>query len=514
MPINLQSILEGLTQLNPTAAAQLAQRKSAAETLRSRLFNESMAMRDQDRYDQMQKLNETREARLARIDDENRAAQADARNRQATLDAQNLEQRNYENARQANEDITLGKTVPVASQITLPQLGAPSTDTDENGIPYQTKQNPLLQQSTLPSPDAMLHPEWDVHGIPGQGDRRVRSATPEEYAARQADIAAQTAKTQQKSQIDLQNTKRQADLQNVTDFFNTPYGKQLAQDPNNVNAAYMHAAFGITPKPETLEGMAMAALKTANDPNSTAAQVAAANKMYDRIYPAKDTSAADDRRADLSYRFHAGELDKLETPISQLATRFSRLQDALAQNTPQADALIAPELLSVMAGGAGSGLRMNEAEIARIVGGRSHWEDLKAAANRWSLDPKSATSITPEQRREIRVLVDEVGRKVQQRQQILNSARSRLSGSDDPAEHRKILAGAHQALTDVDIPPQTTTVSTTPPPGITPPPPIPRPQKPGQKIDAATIKKIYDLVGGDPKKADEFARQAGWDTSK
>jgi hypothetical protein len=61
--------------------------------------------------------------------------------------------------------------------------------------------------------------------------------------------------------------------------------------------------------------------------------------------------------------------------------RFGRLRDTLNQKSPQADALVAPELLTVIAGGQGSGLRMNEAEIARSVGGRSHLEDLKAALN-------------------------------------------------------------------------------------------------------------------------------------
>src|SRR5262249_3705617 len=114
--------------------------------------------------------------------------------------------------------------------------------------------------------------------------------------------------------------------------------------------------------------------------------------------------------------------------------------------TPQADALIAPELLSIMAGGAGSGLRMNEAEISRVIGGRSNWEALQAAANKWRLDPTTANSITPDQRTQIRALTNAVAQKIRAKQAILSDASSRLAASDDPLEHRRIFSGAKQAL--------------------------------------------------------------------
>lgn len=155
-------------------------------------------------------------------------------------------------------------------------------------------------------------------------------------------------------------------------------------------------------------------------------------------------------RSDKSYQFSSGQLDKLQTPIDQLSQRLGRLNDTIAQNSPQADALVAPELLTVMAGGQGSGLRMNEAEIARIVGGRSKWEDLKAAANKWSLDPKAANSITPEQRQQIRALVQTVNSKVQNKQQILDQARQGIIDSEDPNLHRQIIGKARSGLSAID----------------------------------------------------------------
>lgn len=158
----------------------------------------------------------------------------------------------------------------------------------------------------------------------------------------------------------------------------------------------------------------------------------------------------DQVRADKSYQFNSSSLDKLKTPIDALVARLGRLNDTLAQNTPQADALIAPELMTVMAGGQGSGIRINEAEINRVVGGRSKWESLKAAVNKWQLDPKAALSITPEQRQEIRALTKVVNEKVSAKQQILDDARQSLIGTDDPTQHRKIVADANSKLSQID----------------------------------------------------------------
>lgn len=162
------------------------------------------------------------------------------------------------------------------------------------------------------------------------------------------------------------------------------------------------------------------------------------------------TVNAGNARADKSYTFNVGQLNKLEDPITQRLQRMSTLQDTINQMTPQADALIAPELLSVMAGGQGSGLRMNEAEIARIVGGRSNLESLKASLNKWQLDPTKALSITPAQRQQIRDLVGTVNGKLQQKKQVLDQANEQLLNTEDPNAHRKIVVDARNKLSAVD----------------------------------------------------------------
>jgi hypothetical protein len=184
-------------------------------------------------------------------------------------------------------------------------------------------------------------------------------------------------------------------------------------------------------------------------PSGTVAQAVSAYAAATQK-PDRDQGSKVDARADKSYTYNNNKLDQLATPIEQAVGRLGRLRDTLAQGTPQADALVAPELLTVMAGGAGSGLRMNEAEISRIVGGRSKWESLQAAVNQWRLDPTKANSITPEQRQEIHQLMDVVTNKLTAKQQALDGAREKLLDSDDPKEHRRIVTDAHHSLTQVD----------------------------------------------------------------
>ena len=157
-----------------------------------------------------------------------------------------------------------------------------------------------------------------------------------------------------------------------------------------------------------------------------------------------------DARLDRSYDLQAKRIDAERTPIKQIATRMSNLQTTLDQKNPQADALVAPELLSIMSGGQGSGLRMNEAEISRIVGGRSAWENLKAQMQHWSTDPNSARSITPEQDKQIRALVSAVQTKIAAKMQAIEAADDALLDAEDIKSQRKITADLRKQLDAID----------------------------------------------------------------
>lgn len=224
-----------------------------------------------------------------------------------------------------------------------------------------------------------------------------------------------------------------------------PTGYKLAQPkpekPDNPEQQLIDAESAVTAA-KTPEEKAAAQTKLDQLKKSIADYAAAGQKP--------EKPGAGNARSDKSYTYNNNKLDTLAKPIEDAQARMGRLRETLAAGTPQADALVAPELLTIMAGGAGSGLRMNEAEISRIVGGRSKWESLKASINQWQLDPTKANSITPEQRQEIRGLVDAVNGKLTKKQQAIDQAREGLLDSDDPKEHRRIVTGAHHALTQVD----------------------------------------------------------------
>lgn len=154
------------------------------------------------------------------------------------------------------------------------------------------------------------------------------------------------------------------------------------------------------------------------------------------------------RRVDQSYNKSTSDLDKYGKPIDDGIARFARLRDTINQKSAQADSLIAPELLTVMAGGMGSGLRMNEAEIARVVGGRDKWESLKAKINQWK--PGGGLSVTDSQRDQINKLVKVVYQKLQQKRATLDDALDKLRNSEDVKEHRGIVSDARKSLTAID----------------------------------------------------------------
>lgn len=153
-----------------------------------------------------------------------------------------------------------------------------------------------------------------------------------------------------------------------------------------------------------------------------------------------------------SYKFHVAEIDKRAKPLDDAATRFSRLQDTINQGTAQADALVAPELMTVMAGGSGSGLRINEAEINRVQGGRPMVAQIESKLRRWmGTDQKSAIDFGPEERKAINDLLGIVGNKLKQKQEALTNASAIVSGEDtNDQQRRKALADLDSRLRDID----------------------------------------------------------------
>ena len=101
---------------------------------------------------------------------------------------------------------------------------------------------------------------------------------------------------------------------------------------------------------------AEAAVASAKTPEEKAAAQAKVDQLkasigdYAKASQRPEKPGAGDARADRSYQLQSTRLDKLRMPVEQIMTRVGRLNDTLAQKNPQADALIAPELLSIMSG--------------------------------------------------------------------------------------------------------------------------------------------------------------------
>lgn len=183
--------------------------------------------------------------------------------------------------------------------------------------------------------------------------------------------------------------------------------------------------------------------------NQKAAAMALDKAKADADRAPKDTSARDASRSDRSYQFNAKELDEERKPLEATMSKISAATSNIDLKSPQADALLAPQILSLAAGGTGSGLRMNEAEIARIVGGRTVWESIKASANKWSTDP-SHPQIPEAQRTQMVQILQAAAQKGTLKSSILEWGDQALVNSDDPKEQRQIVATARKLMTAVD----------------------------------------------------------------
>lgn len=173
----------------------------------------------------------------------------------------------------------------------------------------------------------------------------------------------------------------------------------------------------------------------------------------------RDPSAGADRaagrdqaRLDKSYQFNSAQLETVRKPLMDQAERFGRLVETVDQKTPAADALIAPELLTVMAGGAGSGLRMNEAEISRIVGGRGALESLKAKLMKFNPNANEALSITDSQRQQMKRLITAISLRMASKVALINGAAQSLVSASDVETHRQTMADLKEKLTSVGEP--------------------------------------------------------------
>src|SRR5262252_348941 len=134
-------------------------------------------------------------------------------------------------------------------------------------------------------------------------------------------------------------------------------------------------------------------------------------------------------RALRAYDVNKGELDKQAEPIRAKLRDISNLRDTL--NTPGtlSEALIAPQLLKIIAGGQGSGLRITGAELAAINNSAGFWENLKKWATRFDPNDQKTQLLDAAQKAAIHQLMDLVERKINAKEDIVSKTRHAMVGA-------------------------------------------------------------------------------------
>jgi hypothetical protein len=167
------------------------------------------------------------------------------------------------------------------------------------------------------------------------------------------------------------------------------------------------------------------------------------------VPPPKDTSAKDARdqaHLDLVHQQTVKEWDDIAKPVKSHLDSANELTQILRMKTPVTDKLVSPLVLKAIIAGQGSGFRMTRAEIDNITHGRSRWEDLNVALNKWSSDPTQALDLSDQQRED---LANSGEGRTRARQQELVEADGRAPRTrrcdrhEDPAYHDDGAAGGH-----------------------------------------------------------------------
>lgn len=199
------------------------------------------------------------------------------------------------------------------------------------------------------------------------------------------------------------------------------------------------------------------------DPQTRADRIAAAEDRRNNAASLLETraAAAENRLASLDLRQQnavrasreqqAARLDKIARPVEDSLKNFGALNDALSAGNPQAEVMIAPLLIKAEAGGVGSGLRITNAEINAVKGGRTVWESIRSKVKAFQLNPDKPIQYNPAEREQIRQLMKLSTDKLAAKNTMIQDARSDLLISDKPADHMKVLNDTAKKIAEVDM---------------------------------------------------------------
>ncbi len=306
----------------------------------------------------------------------------------------------------------------------------------------QAKRKALVDQITM----AQQQQQQGIENARAQAaDQLAQQANAR--AQQVSDMNAQAAPTEQAIRAEqLTGLKKTNEKPTLTEV--SPGASMI--DPNNPKGGAVYTAPSATqPKTPTFEEQTFADWQKKPE-NAGKGRDQFDIEMANAKRAPKDTTVSDQARVERSYNTRKTELDKSAQPVYDSLQRLGRLKDTIDNGSPIADSVTAPELLVVMAGGAGSGVRITTAEINNIMGGSSKWEQVKSAINQYNTDPAKANKILEPMRGQIRKLLDSVQSKLAQKESVIEDAQQKLIDTEDPKEHKQIVADTKKALAAID----------------------------------------------------------------
>lgn len=194
-----------------------------------------------------------------------------------------------------------------------------------------------------------------------------------------------------------------------------------------------------------------AAVSNAELPAKTkAAGAEAAARM-----PTELAIAATNRQANLGNQSYAqahADIAKEAGPLEQTAQKIANIKERIANGMPQDWANVPAMVLSLSAGGQGSGLRMNQALIEQELGGAGKWAQLQGFAQQFNPNTDNASKIGDIQKAQFKSVVASIDKQVQARLDVVNGARTQLNAASpsDTSAHRAIADGVHTKLQQLD----------------------------------------------------------------
>lgn len=149
-----------------------------------------------------------------------------------------------------------------------------------------------------------------------------------------------------------------------------------------------------------------------------------------------------------TYDRYAQNLDKDLKPVDAKVADAAQALTLLNNRDKASDALVIPQILKTAVGGQGSGVRITNAEIQRIAGGASVWDNLKAKGNQLK---ESGGTFDETQRATLVKIATYIQQRNEAASYVFAQGRQAMLGHDkDDEAIRRIDAHMRQTLSDLN----------------------------------------------------------------